>query len=83
MSRVAKFTLGTAVLGSALIIWGVHHLQNQERQTMYEGVLRDEVRRRDKMKQREEDLQRSLERREQYERVQSISNPAPDPRGTT
>ncbi|KAI0741631.1 hypothetical protein C8Q80DRAFT_1274027 [Daedaleopsis nitida] len=82
MSRAAKFTLGVAVLGSALIIWGVHHLQIQERETMYLGVLRDEQRRRDKMKQREEDLQRSLEKREVYERVQTVSSPAPDPTGS-
>ncbi|KAI0731373.1 hypothetical protein C8Q76DRAFT_718641 [Earliella scabrosa] len=83
MSRAAKITLGSAVLGSAFIIWGVHHLQIRERETMYQGVLRDEERRREKMKQREEELQRSLEKRERYERVQSVSNPAPNPTGAT
>ncbi|KAI0687149.1 hypothetical protein C8T65DRAFT_676463 [Cerioporus squamosus] len=83
MSRAAKITLGAAIFGSAFIVWGVHHLQIQERETMYQGVLRDEVRRREKMRQREEDLQRSLEKRELYERVQNVSKPAPDPTGAT
>ena len=99
MSRAAKITLTASVLGSALIIWGVHHLQEQERevccayhdadhdpitsntQTMFQGVLRDDERRREKMRQREEDLQRSLQKRELYERVQNVSKRAPDPDG--
>ncbi|KAH9893522.1 hypothetical protein C8Q73DRAFT_648363 [Cubamyces lactineus] len=81
MSRAAKLTLTASVLGSALIIWGVHHLQEQERETMFQGVLRDDERRREKMRQREEDLQRSLQKRELYERVQNVSKRAPDPDG--
>lgn len=45
-------------------------------QTMYQGVLRDDARRLDKHKQREEALQESLRKRELYERVQTVSNPA-------
>ena len=100
MSRAAKITLGASILGSALIIWGVHHLQTSERevrpfcvldsvgltryrlQTMYQGVIRDDERRREKMRQREEDLQRSIEKRELYERVQAVSSPATDPTGS-
>ncbi|RPD64184.1 hypothetical protein L226DRAFT_569654 [Lentinus tigrinus ALCF2SS1-7] len=82
MSRAAKITLGAAIMGSALIIWGVHHLQLTERETMYQGVIRDDERRREKMRQREEDLQRSLEKRELYERVQTVSKPVSDPTGT-
>ncbi|KAI8989215.1 hypothetical protein BD414DRAFT_486416 [Trametes punicea] len=81
MSRAAKVTLGLSVLGSALIVWGVHHLQEKERETMFQGVLRDDERRREKMRQREEDLQRSMQKREVYERVQTVSRQAPDPRG--
>ena len=99
MSRAAKITLGAALVTSALIVWGVHHLQVTERevrrvptlskastdcirfQTMYQGVLKDDERRREKMRQREEELQRSLQRRELYERVQTVSHPAPDPTG--
>ncbi len=101
MSRAAKFTLGAALCSSALIVWGVHHLQMTERevrslfvhrkpgfyrgdlQTMYQGILKDDVRRREKMKQREEEFQRSLQKRELYERVQAVSNPAPNPSGST
>lgn len=42
--------------------------------TMYQGVLRDDERRREKMKQREADLQESLRKREEYERVQPVSS---------
>jgi protein PET117 len=39
---------------------------------MYKGVLRDDVRRGEKMKQREEELRESQRKREIYERVQSV-----------
>ena len=48
-------------------------------QTMYQGVLRDDARRLDKHRQREEALQESLRKRELYEKVQTVSNPAPLP----
>ncbi|KAI1793496.1 hypothetical protein LXA43DRAFT_218276 [Ganoderma leucocontextum] len=83
MSRVAKFTLGAAVFSSALIVWGVHHLQMTERENMYQGIVKDDERRREKMRQREEEFQRSLQKRELYERVQTVSNPAPNPSGST
>ncbi|EIW59794.1 uncharacterized protein TRAVEDRAFT_147933 [Trametes versicolor FP-101664 SS1] len=79
MSRAAKLTLGAAFCGSALIVWGVHFLQQQERNTMYQGVLRDDERRREKMRQREEDYQRSMQKRELYERVQTVSKPVLEP----
>ena len=41
---------------------------------MYQGVLRDDERRREKMKKRQEDLQESLRKREEYERVQSVTS---------
>ncbi|KAI0358016.1 hypothetical protein OH77DRAFT_1397484 [Trametes cingulata] len=81
MSRAAKLTLGASILGSALIIWGVHFLQERERETMYQGVLRDDERRREKMRQREEELQRSMQKRELYERVQTVSKRAFDSEG--
>ena len=46
-------------------------------QTMYQGVLRDDARRLDKHRQREEALQESLRKRELYEKVQTVSDPAP------
>ena len=41
--------------------------------TMYQGVLRDDERRREKMKKREEALQESSRKRQEYERVQSVT----------
>ncbi|GBE86352.1 hypothetical protein BKA93DRAFT_775721 [Sparassis latifolia] len=76
MSRAAKATLIGSVFASAFIIWGVHHLQTRERETMYKGVIRDDERRREKMRQREEDLHESLRKREIYERVQPVSSSA-------
>jgi len=89
MTRAAKGTLIVSCIISSLIIWGVHHQQTEEREvrsllpnstavlnlakTMYQGVLRDDERRREKMKKREEDLQESLRKREEYERVQSVT----------
>ncbi|KAH9943813.1 hypothetical protein B0H21DRAFT_823471 [Amylocystis lapponica] len=73
MSRAAKATLAVSVLASVGIIWGVHFMQGREHETMYKGVLRDDERRREKMRQREEELQESLRKRELYERVQRVS----------
>jgi protein PET117 len=39
---------------------------------MYQGVLRDDERRKEKMKQRVEDLEESKRKREIYERVQKV-----------
>ncbi|EPT01001.1 hypothetical protein FOMPIDRAFT_1121508 [Fomitopsis schrenkii] len=81
MSRVAKITLATAVLASAATIWTVHFMQRSEREarirTMFQGVLRDDERRREKMRQREQDLQESIRKRDVYERVQSVSSLSP------
>lgn len=40
---------------------------------MHQGVLRDDERRKEKMKQREEDLKESSRKREEYERVQTVT----------
>jgi protein PET117 len=39
---------------------------------MYQGVVRDDARRREKMQQREEELRESQRKRELYERVQTV-----------
>ncbi|PPQ69822.1 hypothetical protein CVT26_014200 [Gymnopilus dilepis] len=70
--RRAKATLIGAVIFSSLTIWAVHFQQQQERETMYKGVLKDDERRREKMRQREEDLRVSQQKRELYERVQAV-----------
>ncbi|KAJ7879937.1 hypothetical protein B0H14DRAFT_2341171 [Mycena olivaceomarginata] len=71
-SRRAKVTLGAAVAFAALTIWGVHFQQEQEHQTMYKGVLRDDERRRQKMQQRQEEFEESKRKRELYEKVQRV-----------
>ncbi|EIN09504.1 hypothetical protein PUNSTDRAFT_101340 [Punctularia strigosozonata HHB-11173 SS5] len=73
MSRRAQATLLGAVLFSTLTIWGVHYMQDQERETMYQGVLRDDERRLQKMRQRQAELEESQRKREVYERVQRVS----------
>ena len=40
---------------------------------MYQGVLKDDQRRREKMRQREEDLKASQQKRELYEKFQVVS----------
>ncbi|KAJ7043714.1 hypothetical protein C8F04DRAFT_944025 [Mycena alexandri] len=73
MSHRAKATLGAAIVLSALTIWGVHFQQEQQHETMYKGVLRDDERRRQKMQQREDDFQASKRKRELYESVQTVT----------
>ncbi|TEB33007.1 hypothetical protein FA13DRAFT_1790080 [Coprinellus micaceus] len=75
--RKAKITLAGAMAFSALTIWAVHFQQNQEAETMYQGVLRDDERRREKMKQRQEDFERSQEKRRIYEAVQKVGRAEP------
>jgi protein PET117 len=41
---------------------------------MYKGVLRDDERRKEKMRQREEALRDSQKKREIYERVQTVGS---------
>ncbi|KAF9006110.1 hypothetical protein BDQ17DRAFT_1225397, partial [Cyathus striatus] len=61
--RLAKATLLGAVFLSSLTIWAVHYQQEQERETMYNGVLKDDERRKQKMQQREEALRESQRKR--------------------
>ncbi|KAE9396879.1 hypothetical protein BT96DRAFT_824077 [Gymnopus androsaceus JB14] len=72
MSSRAKITLGAAIILSSLTVWGVHFQQNQERESMYQGVLKDDERRLAKMKQRQQDFDESKRKRELYERVQTV-----------
>ncbi|KAJ7224157.1 hypothetical protein GGX14DRAFT_424516 [Mycena pura] len=71
-SRRAKATLSAAIGLTALTIWAVHFQQEQQHKTMYQGVVRDDERRRRKMQLREDELQESRQKRESYEKVQPI-----------
>jgi len=71
-NRKAKATLFGASIFAVFTIWAVHYQQQQERATMYRGVLLDDERRRAKLKQREDDLRESQRKRQIYERVQTI-----------
>ena len=44
------------------------------RENMYQGVLRDDERRREKLRQREEELWKSRQKRALYERVQTVDS---------
>ncbi|KAF9240662.1 hypothetical protein BU15DRAFT_73891 [Melanogaster broomeanus] len=59
MSSRAKAALATSFAISGFIIWGVHYQQNKEREDMFQGVLRDDERRREKMRKRQEEFQES------------------------
>ncbi|KAF8239418.1 hypothetical protein L208DRAFT_1237903 [Tricholoma matsutake] len=74
--RAARATLFGAIILSSFTIWSVHSQQVQEHENMYKGVLRDDERRREKMRQREEQLQASKQTRERYERVQTVERQA-------
>ncbi|PAV19619.1 cytochrome c oxidase assembly [Pyrrhoderma noxium] len=64
MSRAARVTLAASFVLAAGTIFGVHYLQNAERETMFKGVLRDDERRKEKMLQREAELRESQRKRE-------------------
>ncbi|TFK64111.1 hypothetical protein BDN72DRAFT_723289, partial [Pluteus cervinus] len=70
--RRAAVALAGAILFSSFTIWAVHYQQEQERETMYQGVLRDDERRKEKMKQRQQNFDESRRKRELYERVQAV-----------
>lgn len=44
MSRAAKLTFAGSCVFAASTIWFVHRLQDIERETMYQGVIRDQER---------------------------------------
>ncbi|TFY56270.1 hypothetical protein EVG20_g8997 [Dentipellis fragilis] len=72
MSRAAKATLLTSLALTTLTIWAVHYQQDQEHETMYKGVIRDDERRKQKMMQRQAELEESQRKRQLYERVQAV-----------
>ncbi|KAF8509954.1 hypothetical protein JB92DRAFT_467149 [Gautieria morchelliformis] len=74
MSRAAKITLVGSIILSAMTVWGVHSLQEWERNRMYQGVLRDDERRRDKQRQRHADYEASQRNREVFERTQRVND---------
>jgi len=59
-----------------------HHVQKKaggcsnflvDSQTMYQGVIRDDARRTEKLRERQRDLEESLRKRKIYERVQVVA----------
>ncbi|KAL9713530.1 hypothetical protein Ac2012v2_003141 [Leucoagaricus gongylophorus] len=68
----ARATLLGAIIFSSITIWAVHFQQDQERENMYKGVLRDDERRREKMLQRQTEFEESRRKREIYERIQTV-----------
>ncbi|ORX39660.1 hypothetical protein BD324DRAFT_648295 [Kockovaella imperatae] len=48
MSLGSKIFLGGSLLGSVAVVWGVHALQKREQDTMYQGVIKDDIRVRNK-----------------------------------
>lgn len=57
MSTAAKVTLAGVSLTTIGIIFGVHYVQQSDKESMHQGVIRDEERRRQR-KERELELQR-------------------------
>ncbi|KAK4056034.1 hypothetical protein OIO90_003029 [Microbotryomycetes sp. JL221] len=77
MSRSAKLFFGVSALFGLGAIGGVHLIQQQERETMFAGVLRDEARLAAKRQQklRELEFEDQARKRAYLESVQNISNP--------
>lgn len=76
MSRSAKLFFGLSTLFGIAAIGGVHLIQQQERETMFAGVLRDEARLQAKRQQklRELEFEDQARKRAYLETVQSVSN---------
>lgn len=82
MSRPAKLTLAASVLLSGLTVWGVHYMQEREREVMYRGVERDEARQEEKKRKRLLDLQINQEKEAVYQQMQptaAASSPSSAP----
>ncbi|KIO16292.1 hypothetical protein M407DRAFT_30381 [Tulasnella calospora MUT 4182] len=79
MSRASKITLGLATGFCVFTVWGVHYMQWAERESMYQGVLKDEARLAAKRKQqeREAEFQENLRKRAMYEAVQKVESSSP------
>ncbi|KAI3617775.1 hypothetical protein CBS9595_003684 [Malassezia furfur] len=73
MSRAAKVTLASSIVATVSIVWGVHFLQREERNTMYKGVQRDEARQAER-KHRMADLERQRERERDLRAIQPIDS---------
>ncbi|KAF3162819.1 hypothetical protein TWF751_010599 [Orbilia oligospora] len=79
MSRASKLTLGLVTAVTGLIVVAVHNTQVTEREAMHQGVVRDEERQRLK-RERALDFEMSAKLREEYEKVQPVSNSGDKPK---
>ena len=57
MSTAAKFTLAGVSMTTIAIIFGVHYIQQADKESMHQGVIRDDERQKIR-KERELELQR-------------------------
>nr|CDI51870.1 putative protein [Melanopsichium pennsylvanicum 4] len=83
MSRPAKLTLAASVLVSGLTVWGVHYMQERERQVMYRGVERDEARQEEKKRQRLLEHNINQQKEAAYQKMQPTAQAASAPSGNT
>ncbi|KAI9595081.1 hypothetical protein BDF19DRAFT_423125 [Syncephalis fuscata] len=62
MSRASKLTLTLSIAATVAIVYGVHRQQRLERETLHEGVIRDQ--------ERYEQRKRNIAELEQQQRLQ-------------
>lgn len=72
MSRAAKITLAGVSLTTVGIIFGVHYVQQADKDSMHQGVVRDEERQRQR-KEREIELQRQRALESAYRETQNVT----------
>lgn len=72
MSRAAKITLMSVSLATVATIFGVHYVQQADKASMHEGVIRDEERQKQR-REREIELQRQRALESVYKETQSVS----------
>lgn len=72
MSTAAKVTLATVSLATIATIFGVHYVQQADKDSMHQGVVRDEERQRQR-KEREVELQRQRALESALKETQSVT----------
>lgn len=72
-------TLAASLLVSGLTVWGVHYMQEREREIMYRGVERDEARQEEKRRKRLLDLQINQAKEAEYQKLQPTAGQSPSP----
>ncbi|CEP18987.1 hypothetical protein [Parasitella parasitica] len=77
MSKAAKATLTASIVFCCASVFGVHYFQNEEKENLRAGVLRDDERRKKKQQQQTLNMRELKEQQELHEallKTQEVTN---------